>query len=273
MTPNTTGNNQFIVAIVNAYLTVSETPPDKLDELADSLVQLILQAFRRELTSSQDFSLPYKDITDIIFSTEHHLLGDSIHNFRQNVEGAISKFYDEDEDDRHHNTQRKYVRRFMYCHDKLVQHCLLAQAQRDFINSSINDALTTNFQTISQIQNIANQAKNTAEKAEETAEKAEQTYNSMFANYVAVLGIFTSIIVTIYGGINVINVIAQNNQAKMGTLMVLVSLTLLCVVTLLYFLAVTITWITKSHKTNLSIIFMAIMAVCLSCIVIGSWMI
>lgn len=70
MTINTNGNNQMIVAIVNLYFQVSETPTNKLDELAQNLVTLIEQVFATELRNSYALNLPYKDITDTVFCCE-----------------------------------------------------------------------------------------------------------------------------------------------------------------------------------------------------------
>lgn len=254
---DTNGNNQMIVAIINLYFTVSETNPEQLDDLANKLVQLITQVFSNELKSTNALNLPYKDITDIVFHNNKTLLSDSISNFKENVKRAISENYQNDGSNMHHNTQKKYVNRFMHIHDKLVEHTLLAQAQREFIQKSIKEA-----------QEIANNAQEIASKAGETAKKAEETYKSMFANYVTILGIFTAIIVTIFGGLNVINTVTKGFGESTLVVFQLTSLLILCEILLLYFLAKLIAWITNSQTVKLEILFYGIVIVCCLCIIL-----
>lgn len=269
---NANGNNQMIVAITNIYLQVSETEPEKLDELAYNLVQLILLTFPNELKSTNPFSLPYKDITDIVFYGEYILLTDSIYNFRGNVKEAITKQYTDTNSDKHHTTKKKYINRFMYIHDKLVEHILLAHIQSEFIRKTIKDAKTIANQakdTAENAQKIADKAEIAANNAQTLADKADKTYNSMFANYVTILGIFTAIIVTIFGGLNIINTVSKNIDNNIPVLMQLTALLMLCVILLLYFLARIIVWITNSKSIELEKLFYGIIIVCTVVIIIG----
>lgn len=287
MTLGSNRNNQIIVAIVRALFQVSETHPDKLDELADKVVELILTVFEKELRSSNAFKLPYKDITDVVLTSHNIIKSDSINNFAQNVYQAIEKRFNQTDSSKHHSNKEKYINRFMHCYEKIVEHTLLAQTQREYIKSTIANVKSLAEETkllvedarnsadqakrvSSTAEEIANKAKSISAGAEETANKAEETYNTMFANYVAVLGIFTSIIVTIYGGINIINVIANNNdKVNMYTLITLVALTFLCILTLLYFLALTIVWVTKNQNKNLTNVFILIALICVGAISLG----
>ena len=265
-----TGNNQLITQIIEVYFRVSETPSDKLNTLADNLTELILQAFPNELKSADAFNLPYKDITDVVFSSEQVLRSDSIHGFREYILHSIDKKFDQSNPDKHHNTKKKYIKRFMHIYDKLVEHTFLAQAQRDFIKHSIDDAIKTQETKWHDIQNLAKNTKKTADKAKKTADKAEETYKSMFANYVTILGVFTAIIVTIFGGLNVIDGITKQQDVQFSAIVFLASLSLMCVVCLLYFLANLIMHITERGKTRLSCLFSAIVVVCVV-IMFVSW--
>ncbi|WP_201580585.1 hypothetical protein [Psychrobacter glacincola] len=260
----TSGNNQFIVAIVSAYLLVSETAPEDLDSHAETIVKLILSAFQSELKSNQAFTLPYKDITDIVFYSDRNLYSDSIYNFSQNIENCIEHHYSISSD-KHHNTKKTYVKRFMHINDKLIEHTFLAQAQRDYINLTVEktNALATS------IQELVAEAKITADGAKNTAEKAEETYRSMFANYVTILGVFTAIIATIFGGLNVVGLVMNNHSIGIHLLFVLISVIFLCLSALLYFLANLIVWITKSREVSLNSLFMTIVISCLVVIVLG----
>ncbi|WP_394261308.1 hypothetical protein [Moraxella boevrei] len=245
------GNNPFLTQIILSYLAVSEARPDTLDVLAKQVVDLIIQAFPNELKSSDVFNLPYKDITDVIFSSnESLLLSDSIYNFRANIEIAISQTYSLDNPNQHHNTKKKYIKRFMYVHDKLVEHTLLAQAQRLHIERVVRQA-----------ERIAKNADEIANQAKETAQKAEETYKSMFANYVTILGIFTAIIVTIFGGLNVINVALKQENFNPNQAVFLTVMAFMCVVSLLYFLANMIAFMKDEKNNRLNYIFGAIVVI------------
>lgn len=277
MTINSNGNNQMIVAITNIYLQVSETEPEKLDELANQLVQLILSTFPNELKSTNPFSLPYKDITDIVFYGKYTLLSDSIYNFKGNVKKAVITQYEVANSDKHHKTKQKYINRFMYIHDKLVEHILLAHIQSDFIKNTIKDTKIIAYKaknTAENAQKIANKAEDTAEnaqkiadKAEDTATKAEETYKSMFANYVTILGIFTAIIVTIFGGLNVINTVVKQINDNKTIILQITALLILCEVVLLYFLANTIVWISNTPKSKLHCLFWGVVITCIGVII------
>lgn len=269
---NANGNNQMIVAIVNLYFQVSETPTDKLDELAQNLATLIEQIFTTELRNSYALNLPYKDITDAVFCCDKVILSDGINNFKKHLENVITTKYEQQNPNKSPQTKKKYINRFLQIHNKLVEHTLLAQVQRDFIKKTIRDAKMIADQakdTAENAQKIADKAEIAANNAQTLADKADKTYNSMFANYVTILGIFTAIIVTIFGGLNIINTVSKNIDNNIPVLMQLTALLMLCVILLLYFLARIIVWITNSKSIELEKLFYGIIIVCTAVIIIG----
>lgn len=224
------GDNPFVKAIIERYLKVQNTSSNKLDELADELVQLILQAFDKELRSSDVFNLPYKDIADSVFGNEKQILTGSLTAFAQNMEKSINLSYDTNDPNRHHKDRDKYVKRFMYIHNKIVEHILLTQVQKDYIKT------------------VAKQANEIAKEAKIAADSANNTYKSMFANYITILGIFTAVIVTIFGGLNVANTILDYGNAPFSTIVFLTALVLMCVICLLYFLALIVMKLTDQQN-------------------------
>ncbi len=259
---SSSGNNQEIEILVNAYLQVSSTPTNKLDELANNIVNLMIQALPSEVVpSKKSLNIPYKDISDTIFSTDERLLSNGITEFHLKIQEAVSQ-HTHCTRQKTTSKQNEYKNRVMDCHYKVVEHILLAQTQRKFINESIEMAVQKQLDSITNIQEIAN-------TAERTAKKAEETYKSMFANYVTILGVFTAIIVTIFGGLNVINVVAKQAQADFGLLLFLTAMSVLCIITLLYFLANMIAWLTKSQQKQLSGLFYSVIAVCATVMIAG----
>lgn len=265
------GNNANVIAIVNIYFEASQSTPDKLKELADNLVRLIIETFPNEVKhTTKDFSLPYKDITDVVFYSDKTLLSDSIQNFAD-VYVINSAREHQSKTTSSQGVQKKCVKQFMIVHEKLVQHILLAQSQRDFIKNMISTAKETAEkaeETATKAKKTAEKARNVANKAEEMANKADETYKSMFANYITILGVFTAIIVTIFGGLNVIDATMSNISQSRESVVFIVALLVLCEVLLLYFLANVISWITKSRDNNLNKLFGAIVAGCVIVILI-----
>lgn len=261
------GDNAFIRAIIERYLQVQDTSPDKPDDLANEIVWLILKAFDNELRSSDAFNLPYKDITDSVFDSEKRLLTGSLTTFGKNMETAIHHSFDEDRPNKHHEKKEKYVKRFMYIHGKFVEHILLAQVQKEFIQDSVRQAQ----ETAKKAEVAAESAEEIAKIAKNNADKAEKTYNTMFANYVTILGIFTAIIVTIFGGLNVVDTVISYGNTHFSTIIFLAALVLMCVVCLLYFLAKIILKLNGKDDDNqrftLECLFGAIFITCIGLIV------
>lgn len=115
-----------------------------------------------------------------------------------------------------------------------------------------------------------NKLQELAKQAKQTAEKAEKIYETMFANYVTILGIFTAIIVTIFGGLNVVSVVAKQADTPLETVVFLTALALMCVVSLLYFLANIIIKITQQGEDWLNWLFGIMVAVCVVAMIV-SW--
>lgn len=120
---------------------------------------------------------------------------------------------------------------------------------------------------------IAAEAKETAKTAKDNADKAEKTYNTMFANYVTILGIFTAIIVTIFGGLNVVDTVISYGNTHFSTIVFLAALVLMCVVCLLYFLAKIILKLNSKDDDNqrftLECLFGVVFGICLVLILVA----
>lgn len=245
-------NNALIAELVEIYLSVSSISSDEHDELAKKAFEIMQKAFKQIVVSpNEQIVLPYKDISDIIFQSDHHVKTNSLESFQEKVSLLIDKFQEKPR-------CKSKGQRLGACHRKLVGHIMLAYAQKEFMQDSVKQA-----------QKIAQEAQEVAKKAQDEANKASDTYKSMFANYVTILGIFTAIIVTIFGGLNVINVVARQAQADFGLLLFLTAMSVLCIITLLYFLANMIAWITQSQQKQLGKLFGWIIGVCAVVMIAG----
>ncbi|MFS6937443.1 alanine-zipper protein [Neisseria animaloris] len=250
---NNNGNNEQIHELVKIYLCISSTVPEKHDELAQMSFEFHEKVFQHVFSScDRSIILPYKDISDVVFQNDCLVSGDTLNNFCAKVDDVINTKLRED------SRSENEIQRALDCHKKLVGHIQLAQAQKEFMQKSVKEArkiadeaktVADDAKTVAnEAKTVANEAKTVANEAKTVAGKADDTYKSMFANYVTILGVFTAIIVTIFGGLNVINVVMRQDGTNFSHVVSLSAISLMCVVLLLYLLANMIIKITQNSK-------------------------
>lgn len=286
------GNNQELTALFNALCLLSDeaqSEQPQLKALARQVVQLMRVSLESQLDFDQvgkPFTMPYKDLTDLVFSHQGKFpTSDILASFRDLIaqEVLMNEYCTIGIDTEEEQQERK--NHFIHCYDKVINHIQLAQVQYNFINTAIKSAsylaqqasdLAKETQMVIDIANVtATDAKETAAQAKRTARKAEQTYNTMFANYVTILGIFTAIIVTIFGGLNVLGSVVLSKNADFSVILSLAALALLCMVSLLYFLTHMILRITNKDngtlfgRNKLTCAFAIIAVACLIAIFFG----
>lgn len=221
------GNSQEIKTFfdIHCQSSIGSTKGDD-DIFANQIINLMKIVYAlplREIGSNIEIS--YKDLTDLVFDNEDSFLlsSNALSSFRDSIQRQIIK-------DSYCNTGKAdslaCQEHFMPCYDKIIRHISLAQTQREYIKKEVRRA-----------ELAAKKAQEISNAAKESAMKAEKTYNTMFANYVTILGIFTAIIVTIFGGLNVVDTVISYGNTYFSTIVFLAALVLMCVVCLLYFLA------------------------------------
>lgn len=221
------------------------------DEFLDSILQIkqgdkaSLKGFAEYISHKESkkfqFEVPYEYITDYVYSNdlniEYVVVEDRLNSFAQCISGNIS-----DLDDSEIKTLEKVFRKFR-------RHLLLAIYQKKYIddvtkNEAKNAGVIANKAQIiaNAAQKIANKAKSDSEKAEKLAEKAEDLASeadnqakSTIANYISILGIFASIIFTLFGGVNLIGSTVKllETSSRLPYLVFIVSLLMICLLTLL----------------------------------------
>ncbi len=207
-----------------------------------------------------DFEVPYEYITDYVYSNdlqiEYVVLEDRLNLFAQCIE---SKIIDYDNNDI--KTLEKVFRKFR-------RHLLLAIFQKKYIDEVTKKearkagVIANNAQTIANnAQQISNKAKDDSERAEKLATKAEELAGkaedlaseadaqakSTIANYIAILGIFASIIFTLFGGVNLISATVKLLEAnsRWPYLTFIIALLMICLLTLLNML---IKWVNSINN-------------------------
>lgn len=146
------------------------------------------------------------------------------------------------------------INKIRECFHKFRDHIVLAVIQKKHIQLAAMDAKEMAV-TARRISNLAGEAAEKAnrssENAEKLAKKAEYLANeadaqakSTIANYISILGIFASIIFTLFGGVNLIGATVKLLEAnsRWPYLTFIIALLMICLLTLLNMM---IKWITS----------------------------
>ena len=143
---------------------------------AASLFVFLSDEYIRKASSETFYSLPYREITIFVFEHSCKFQSEEFLNFTSTVYEKMQEL-----PDFINSPYREYL---FECYKKLTLHISLAEVQK---------------QEISKVTANAYEAANAAKK---TAEEADAQAKSTIANYISILGIFASIIFTLFGGVD-----------------------------------------------------------------------
>jgi uncharacterized integral membrane protein len=192
----------------------------------------------------QGHPTPYHDITEFIYNYKDDIRIHDLEILMSAIELKLSEIPPEDR---------------VKCFRKFKRHILLAVTQKHYIRKVANDAfivagkaerVASHAEKIAnKAQGIANSAEKVsnkakldsqkadqlAERAEKLAEEADAQAKSTIANYISILGIFASIIFTLFGGVNLIGSTVKllETSSRLPYLVFIVSLLMICLLTLL----------------------------------------
>lgn len=178
----------------------------------------------------QGHPTPYHDITEFIYNYKDDIRIHDLEILMSAIELKLSEISPED-----------YVK----CFRKFKRHILLAVTQKHYIQKVAKDAFIAAEKAervASHAEKIANKAKQDSQKADQLAERAERLAEeadaqakSTIANYISILGIFASIIFTLFGGFNLISSTVKllETSSRLPYLVFIISLLMICLLTLL----------------------------------------
>ncbi|MDH2566418.1 hypothetical protein QDT73_03465 [Acinetobacter baumannii] len=174
--------------------------------------------------------IPYDDITSFIYSYKGDVLGEAVGERLDAFSDILTKKIKKLPSHESLKIEKAYK--------KFSRHIRLAISQRSFYLSHSRLAEQT-----------ADQAKTTANAAQKAAVRANSLYDNMMVNYITILGIFASIIITLFGGINIISASVKllEGNAKLSYLVFVVSGLMICLMTLLTLL---VKWVSSLNKFN-----------------------
>lgn len=226
----------FIDRLIN-----SPVSSDSLQGLADIFEEVI-----KVKKCLPNFDIPYEEITEYIYDIPEEIDLDDLDLMMEGLETQFCERFPNNKNGTKHKNHR--------CLGKFRKHIYLAAVQKNFFRKITRDAEAMAF-TSRNISNIANEAADKASKSSERAEilaqKAENLANeadaqakSTIANYISILGIFASIIFTLFGGVNLIGSTVKllEVNSKWPYLTFIIALLMICLLTLLNMM---VKWITS----------------------------
>lgn len=213
-----------------------------------SLFIFFKESFISKTSGETFYKLPYKEISRLIFGRENvSTLSETFQSFSETVYEKMVEL-NNGEDDAH----------IKECYEKFTHHISLAIIQKEFIQRAANAANLT-----------AAEAKLNSDTAKKEAIKAKKTYDEMMVNYITILGIFASIIITIFGGMQVISATTGLLQSNISIATLLLVLSFLALLIILI-LSILLNWISNLKDSIRSYSFIYAALIVTSVTIIGS---
>lgn len=182
-----------------------------------------------DTTSGETFyTLPYKDITVLVFDDDAKIIKtDAYVGFTTTVKEEILEICSGE------NPTNVSIEHIVACYEKFISHIELALIQKNFMLKSAKKA-----------ESLAKDADHISKEASKQAQNAQELSSNMITNFVTILGIFATIIITVFSGINLVGSTVKllEGSARLSYLVFVVSFLMVCFLTLIQMLTL---WINK----------------------------
>ncbi|WP_288384087.1 hypothetical protein [uncultured Acinetobacter sp.] len=184
-----------------------------------------------------NLDIPYEEITEYIYEISTEINLDDLDLMLEGLETYYVEHFPRYRNGNKHKNHR--------CLSKFRKHIYLAAVQKKYFKKITQDAeeMASTARSVSKLaKQAAEKANKAAENAEELAKKAEDLANeadnqakSTIANYISILGIFASIIFTLFGGVNLIGSTVKllEVNSRWPYLTFIIALLMICLLTLL----------------------------------------
>ena len=200
---------QAKIILIDLHLDSASFHKNDIVDKAAYLFSLFEADFVQKTNHETFYNLPYKEISVRIFESNiNEIQSNTLDSFANTVKEVLVDKYKNSSNDFKH---------LLKCYEKFRHHIELAFIQKQFIQKASKDALDI------------------AKKAEDLANEADAQAKSTIANYISILGIFASIIFTLFGGVNLIGSTVKllETNSRLPYLVFVVSLLMICLLTLL----------------------------------------
>ncbi|MFV8192417.1 hypothetical protein [Acinetobacter soli] len=216
--------------------------------------------FERVISDKQclpNIDIPYDDITSFIYDFNEEINLKDLDSMMGEVESIVSINYPpEITSGKKHDKHQ--------CFYKFRTHIFLAATQKNYIKKVTQELVV-------EANSVATAANEIAQEAKDQAGIAKKTYDEMMVNYITILGIFASIIITIFGGMQVISATTGLLQANISIATLLLVLSFLTLLIILI-LAILLNWISNLKELKRSNFFVYIaLVVTITTMSLSAW--
>lgn len=232
-------DNQFHSKFQECLDRVRQGESDAESDLFDSIANHESYKYRLEI--------PYEDITKLIYEIENDVSSLELDQKFLGFEFALKNVTLEQ--------GKADSRKIEKAYRKFKRHLKLAVAQKDYFQSITKQAKSSAELADTQ----SNHAKETARGAEKVAleakdisKKAKDMSDGMVTNFVTILGIFATIIITVFGGINLIGSTVKllEGNSRLSYLVFVVSFLMICLLTLIQMLTLWVSGLNSKSDSD-----------------------
>lgn len=248
-------SNKDLDELIANHLNIQNYLDIKVVERTANLFISFGQQFVSSVNEETFYKPPYKEITiNIFYSDYDEIPTNAFQSFCTTVTEVITDLC------QGHSSASHIID----CYEKFTHHISLALIQKKFILSSVKAA----EETVVKVTSIANKAtgiaksaskvsslaKQTALEAQSASEhaktiagRAQEVFDSSLVNYITILGIFASIIITVFGGINLTNATVKLLESEHDLPMMVFVISFL-MIGFISILIILITWISSLRE-------------------------
>lgn len=202
-------------------------------------LKVVKDFFSHHESKKFTYEVPYEYITDYIYNYSEDIdyvrIDERLINIAQAIKTKINDYQDYEK-----KVLEKVFRKFR-------RHLLLSIYQKNYITKITKENSIIAGQLAKEAKDQAEQAKQISNDAQELSEKAKTIYDDMMVNYITILGIFASIIITVFGGINLTNATVKLLESDHDLPMMVFVVSFL-MIGFISILIVLITWISSLRQ-------------------------
>ncbi len=187
------------------------------------------------------YEVPYEYITDFIYKyteeIDYTIIDDKLTSIAEAIKSNLIGYEDFEK-----KVLEKVFRKFR-------RHLLLSIYQKNYITKITKENSVYASKLAQEAKDEASKAKTISGEAQSLSEKAKTMYDDMMVNYITILGIFASIIITVFGGINLTNATVKLLESEHDLPMMVFVISFL-MIGFLSILIVLVTWISSLRKQS-----------------------
>ncbi|TSH74918.1 hypothetical protein E2K73_07880 [Acinetobacter sp. RF15A] len=207
--------------------------------VSESSLDTIKNFFSQNESKKYTYEVPYEYITNVIYKQDEEIDYTIVDEKLTSIATAISNKIT-DYEDYEKKVLEKVFRKFR-------RHLLLSIYQKNHITKITKEHSIKAGELAQEATQVAGNAKRVSNEAKQLSETARNMYDNMMVNYITILGIFASIIITVFGGINLTNATVKLLESEHDLPMMVFAVSFL-MIGFISILIVLITWISSLRK-------------------------